>query len=407
VLSAEASVAWAIRNNPELAALRQQHGIAAGAAVVAQTYPFNPSWTNKLFAANGPESAGITNRVTTEQRVDLTLELRGQGQYRRQAAQAALTRTDWEIADQELTFGVRTARAFHTVLYREGKARLIGEIIRLNEEAAALAERLFQQNRMSRADLFVIQTEVDASRALTGPGRAALLTAWADLRRTLGILDPDLTLRGTLDLPPLRWDADAVLQAALEQRPDLRARKAALSEAQARLRLEIADRYGNPTIGPDFEYNETRVYFLGTESAVPLPLLNTHRGENVQHQAERARAALDLQATQVQVRQDLRAALARLDEAQKAAATYRTQTLPDLRKSLASMEELFRAGQAGVTVLGVVDLRRKLLQARDSYLDALWEVSQARADLAAAVGDPLLAVHPAVDPGVTKEPTRP
>src|SRR5262249_2590172 len=157
------------------AALRQQHGVAAGAAVVAQTYPFNPSWTNKLFAANGPESAGITNRVTMEQRVDLALELRGQGQYRHQAARAALTRPDWEIAFQELTFGVRAARAFHAVMYREGKERLIGDIIRLNEEAAALGERLFQQNRISRADLFVIQTEVDVSRALTGPGRAALL----------------------------------------------------------------------------------------------------------------------------------------------------------------------------------------------------------------------------------------
>jgi hypothetical protein len=36
----------------------------------------------------------------------------------------------------------------------------------------------------------------------------------------------------------------------------------------------------------------------------------------------------------------------------------------------------------------VLDIRRKLLKARDSYLDALWEASQAQSDLTAAVGGP-------------------
>ena len=39
----------------------------------------------------------------------------------------------------------------------------------------------------------------------------------------------------------------------------------------------------------------------------------------------------------------------------------------------------------------VLDVRRKLLRARDTYLDALFELSQARVDLAAAVADLSLA----------------
>jgi outer membrane protein TolC len=116
---------------------------------------------------------------------------------------------------------------------------------------------------------------------------------------------------------------------------------------------------------------------------------------------------LELQSAQVLVHQDVRAALARLDEAQKAAATYRTLVLPDLQESLTTIERLFAAGQAGVTVMSVVDLRRKLLQARDNYLDALWEISQARDDLAAAVGDLLLAVLPASEPDTADIPMKP
>ena len=38
--------------------------------------------------------------------------------------------------------------------------------------------------------------------------------------------------------------ADAVMQTALERRADLHAREAAVGEAEARLRLEVANRYG-------------------------------------------------------------------------------------------------------------------------------------------------------------------
>ncbi len=35
---------WALQQNPLLAAVRQQHGTAAAGIVIAQTYPFNPSY---------------------------------------------------------------------------------------------------------------------------------------------------------------------------------------------------------------------------------------------------------------------------------------------------------------------------------------------------------------------------
>src|SRR5580765_6826307 len=59
-LPMDVAVRWALQNNPELAGIRQQHGVAEAAVVIARTYPFNPTWTNKLFAVSGPP--GITNR---------------------------------------------------------------------------------------------------------------------------------------------------------------------------------------------------------------------------------------------------------------------------------------------------------------------------------------------------------
>src|SRR5947209_7563268 len=44
LLTMDQAVLWALQHNPDLASLRQQHGIAAAGIVIANTYPFNPIW---------------------------------------------------------------------------------------------------------------------------------------------------------------------------------------------------------------------------------------------------------------------------------------------------------------------------------------------------------------------------
>jgi cobalt-zinc-cadmium efflux system outer membrane protein len=390
-LDADTAVAWALEHNPTLTALRQQHGFAAGAIVISRTYPFNPVWTNKVFADNGPESAGITSRIAMEQRVAIDLELYHQGTYRQQAAQAGLSRTDFDIANSELLLAIRATRAFSGVLYRQQKLRLIEETIKLNEDAAEQVAKLVG-GKLRAADLILAQTEVDAAKAQIGLGRAPLLTAWAEFAFALGITEEHFALRGTLEAQPQTWDLDTLTRAALDRRPDLRARQAAVGEAEARLRLERANRWGNPNLGPDYEYNETRVNFIGFQLTVPLPVLNTKRGEIMQRTAERDRAIYEMRALEVQIRQQVEAALRRLEEAEKNVTLYRTQVIPNLQKSLEGIERLFLENEPNVDVVRIIDVRRKLLRARDGYLDVLWESSQARADLAAAVGDPGLAI---------------
>jgi hypothetical protein len=58
-----------------------------------------------------------------------------------------------------------------------------------------------------------------------------------------------------------------------------------------------------------------------------------------------------------------------------------------------------------VDVLRIRGVPRKLLKARDVYLDALWEVRQAQSDLAAAVGDPFFADSTGENATATKSQT--
>ena len=176
----------------------------------------------------------------------------------------------------------------------------------------------------------------------------------------------------------------------MERRADLHARQAALYEADANVRLARANRFGNPIVGPAFTYDPTRSQHDRRQINVPLPVANTHRGEIRQSEAEYALAAWQVQQTEVAVRQDVAAALARLDVAERRAAQFTNKLLPDLKQALDDMEKLFLNGDADL--LKIVDVQRKLLKARDGYLDALWNVRQARADLLAATGEPVLGL---------------
>src|SRR5207302_1767801 len=100
-----------------------------------------------------------------------------------------------------------------------------------------------------------------------------------DLRRALGLVNGTLELRGNFEAPPYTDDRDALTEIALEQRADLRARQRAVDEAEAALRLAIANRFGNPTLGAAYTYDPTRVNDIGAQINVPIPVLNTHRGQ--------------------------------------------------------------------------------------------------------------------------------
>src|SRR5262249_6329124 len=153
-------------------------------------------------------------------------------------------RTEWEIAFQELTFAVRALRSFDTVLYRQEKLRLLQNSIELNHQIVEQLEAVRKAGRpLTPADFIVARTEEDDARAALGTGRTSLAVAMSELRRALGVVDGKLELEGTLQAPEHPWDAETLIPEALDRRQDLRAHQVAVSEAQAKLRLEVAQRY--------------------------------------------------------------------------------------------------------------------------------------------------------------------
>ena len=385
------AVAFALEHNPDLAVLRKQKGIAEAGVVIARTYPFNPSWSGRVMGANGPAAAGVTNPVFLEQSLQVDIEVRGQGRLRREAAMAALSRAEWEIAAQEVDLAIRVMRAFDTYLYRKAKLQTLDQDIVQQEKSVERVNLLTQQNKLRPADLLLAKADVMELRGQRGPSRAQLVAAWNDLRRLLAVDLPDggvsLRIEGSLAHDVPRPTVADMRELALQTRPDLHALRMAVLEAEQRRQLEVANRYGNPTVGPALEYNETRATMIGLSFTVPLPAWNSHRGEILQRQAEKERAMMDQHRLEVQIGLDLQCAEARLAEAKKWVDVFEKDALPTLKNTVEAFDKLFAQGDPSVDVLRMIDAQRRLVRARDSNLDALWELHQGKADLAQALGN--------------------
>ncbi len=390
VLSMQTALQYALANNPGLAAQRRQRGIAAARLVIADTYPFNPSLEMRVQHASGPEAAGVTNNVPVESLLLFEVEVRGQKQLRKEGAVAALSRTEWEIAAQEQTLAVQVIRAYGNLLYRQEKLRLLDETLKFNQQLVDDVRKLVNLGKLRTTDLIVAQSEASINLDLISAGRESLTTARQDLFRALGVVKASFEVDGALETAAWKWNPDDLENWALSRRADLRAREMAVAEASANMRLTAANRYGNPIVGPAYSFDPSKIRMIGAQVNLPLPSFNIRRGEILQSEAEYAQAAVQLRQAEINVKQDVASALARLDAAEARADQIRRKILPSLQQAAADMRKLFESGEPGVDLLRVIDLRRKLLQGRDSYLDALWSVRQARADVLAATGEPAL-----------------
>jgi outer membrane protein TolC len=390
ILTLEQSVGWALQNNPDLAVFRQQRGIANAGVVIARTYPFNPVWGSALLAVGGPADGGITNRVFNQHTLTQDVELRGQGKIRRAAASVALSRVEWEIATQEQLMAVRAIRAFNGYIYQQEKLRVLDETIRLQEKTSKTVKQLVDQNiRLKEADFLLAHSDELEARAQRGSRQTQAVLAWNELRRVMGVQNEIVEVNGTLPSTTPAGLADQWTQLAYQKRPDLQAVHMAYLEAEQRERLEIANRYGNLNIGAKTEYDQSQITFVGATVQFQVPIYNTRRGEILQRQAEKTKVMLDKQRVEIQISQEVLAALDRLTEAKYWARSLEIDILPNLRKTIDRFEQLFAQGE--VDVIRLIEVRRRYLHSRDNHIDALWELSQARADLAAAVGDFMLA----------------
>ena len=189
-------------------------------------------------------------------------------------------------------------------------------------------------------------------------------------------------LSESYDTPPCVVD-DARLKEALASRPDVRAAEIAIEAATARAHWE-RDRVLALVGILDANGEGDKGFEMGPGVAVDIPLFNRNQGGAARADAEVERASRLYLAARTRVIAEVRSAAARAAQAGQAMDAWTRDIVPSLETEQRQAESAYNAGETAL--LNVLDVSRRLVDARMRQVDAEADLFRARIALDRAMG---------------------
>ena len=255
--------------------------------------------------------------------------------------------------------------------------------------------------------MVLAEVENEATRQLVAVARQDYAVALADLRNQVGMPETAGTAEPLgefvlpRNIPPV--DENALVRMALCSRPEIHAARAAARGALAATNLARGDRIPTPVIGPQYAIDEAGIQYFGLILVSALPVLNNGTPLVRQREADYRRALTVVEQVEKRTAVQVRAAAAKWNAA-NLLVNQTSGLTGSLRTQVNRMEQLFEANAADLARL--FQTRQRLIQLENAELDALWQATQAHADLLTALGAPNLiaALHEVPPPVATPAP---
>ncbi len=274
-----------------------------------------------------------------------------------------------ELALAEDRVAIRnTLRETAAELARVGEARArLGEATPLEAELLRVdASNAVDATNFAENDVLLARARLSAALALDG---AAATSSWH------AVFDGE---SAPIDVP-----LEQLLGAARRMRPDARAAEIAIEAAASRAGWE---RSRVVALGALIEgqWRESTGPSLRLGGRIELPIFGLNPGGIGRAEAEIRRATALLDMTIQTVTSEVRVAHARALQAERSRELFDTQVLPSLEASLAMAQSGLLAGDA--PPLLVLDVMRRISEARLRRADLVAEARRARAELERAIG---------------------
>ncbi|MEA2744682.1 MAG: hypothetical protein QOG25_3053 [Acetobacteraceae bacterium] len=267
--------ALAVQNNPDLIALRAQHGVAQAQVLQAGLLP-NPQVTGAylpLVAGVGTTSAWNAG-ISADIRSLITLSsARRAAKANAEQIDAQILWQEWQTIGQARLLSVDIVEADRTLALLRQNGELLAGRYRKSRQAMLAGNETLTGSTPDLAAWQAIKTQIhDQERQQ--------LTRRHQLNALLGLApDATLTLSPMPDIPA--WNPDAVvaeLPVLAEHRPDLVALQLGYRAQNAKLRSAILSRFPNLTIGVTGGSDNSNVRNFGPQVTLELPIFNQNQG---------------------------------------------------------------------------------------------------------------------------------
>ncbi len=375
-LTLQEAFAMAERQNLDLAAARLRHSVSQAGILIAGARP-NPTVSFSAARDTPHESLFF----------GLPIELGGKRARRMDEARQELSLTDVEITAVARSIRQQVREAFFAAALAVGLAEQQKQLVDLSQKLRDIAQGRFEagdvpQLEVMQADLELARAAADLEVArlekrVSFTRLSALLnepsdTAW-ELVTPLETLPPGVALQ---DMIARAADSSAELQHLVQE----------ANVERSRERVFRAGRVPDITLEAGADFNAPPDFHTGARGQITLglPILYRNQGELAQSSATLKLIEGEISATRRAVAGDVEAAFNELTARLLQVDLYRRTVLPAGRKLESLAEESYRAGRANM--LAVLDARRSVQQNERAYLQSLFDLQKAFADLEQKVG---------------------
>lgn len=379
--------------NPTLLAERLATGVARGELRQARAFAPNPELEFQPDVEFDRQPGLRARGTVSHYELGLTQEIEWAGQrgLRIRAAEHELDRARQTVSDAERTTHAEVTGAYYEAYAARRQLDVTRDLLQSNERLLEAVHAQLLEGGLSGLEVSLAEIEVGRARGRLLASMRESQAADIALKRLAG-LTPEQPIQLSDQLPsvpePESVSRESLLQLALERRPDLAAREAAVREAEALRALAGRETIPNVRISAlAARSTDGGKPWFGVAFALPVPLWNWNRGEVAARAAVVDRAGLERQATELAVRAQVEEAYGAYLSAAEEERVYQTTVLQPAGETQQRLEIAFRAGKLNLSA--VLLLRNQLLEAETGYWEAWLARRQALARLEGATAGSL------------------
>lgn len=364
--------------NPNLAAARQEIGIAKGDRIQAGLIP-NPvvSWETEDTRRN---------TSTTTVMLSQALELGGKRGARVEAASRGQDAARIELERRGNELRAEVTQAFYAAVRAQTGLDLAKESLSLAQRGLEVAQGRVRAGKSSPVEETRAKVQVSETELLVRRAETLKASSYRDLARATGSLNGSFDALEYSDLSPGKSPSVSQVMGAINDSADLRLAQAQIEQRDAALESERAQRVPDLTVSVGSQYSREdhqRINVVGF--SMPLPLFNRNQG-NVLSASRRADQARDLRnAAELRLRTQTQTALDQWATASRDIEAFNEVILPSAKSAVDAATRGFEMGKFGF--LEVLDAQRTLILARSQFLESLAIATEARVTVERTYGD--------------------
>ena len=396
-LTLDEAVELALKQNPDLLAIREETGLARARSAIARQNTFNPRFELEYESDNFTDDEGVRD---LQLGLSLSFELRGQKGWRKRIGKSGELSAAERLKQAEWNLRSRVKVAYYGLQFLEQNIELAGKRLEVTQRLLEVAEARLNSQQIPEIQVNFVRLDFhqasNAFRRIAGQ----LPLEHARFARLLGLpsgarfnIVGEFEPRETTEL-----NDSTLLQRAIASRGDLASLRAELKGAEAQVSLEKALIW--PGADVEFFYRQAdelagsaglqqikRDRFFGIELSLPLPILSWRSGQirEAESEVKIIRAQLNALRREILVEVSEVAQLVRV--LREILRVYKTKLSILSEQNLADIERAFVVGEVGTTE--VLRAQDDFVEVTQNYYEIQYEYLEAEAKLEAIVGPPL------------------